>query len=143
VEAQVSRDDSPWRLRLSALREGARRIDLGSGQADWRHTMFAVGLVLQGAAGAWIGSIDLGPSLGWVTVAGVGFSQNQSSESLEYGVVAGARAGRRLGRWTVWAEARANAWLRGQRALLSNVDTKATLPRADTSVSLGTTFLFF
>jgi hypothetical protein len=143
MEAQVGRSDSHWRLRLSAMREGTRRIDLGSGQADWRHTMFAAGLVLQGAAGAWSGSVDLGSSLGWVTARGVGFPKNQTSDSLEYGVMAGARAGRRIGRLTLWVEARSNAWLRGQRALLTNVDSKATLPRADASVSLGTTFLIF
>ena len=143
LEAQMSRSDSHWRLRVSLMREGARRLDLGSGHADWQHTMVAAGLLLQGALGAWVGSVDLGPTIGWVTVQGVGFQNNQESNSLEYGVVGGMRAGRRLGRWILWAEGRAHAWLRGQRALLTNLDSRVEMPQADVSASLGTTFLFF
>jgi hypothetical protein len=144
VEAQVGRSDSRWRLRLSVMRELDRRVYLGSGHADWHHTMVAAGLVLHGARGAWVGSLDLCPTIGWITVQGVGFNKdNRRSDSLEYGVAGGARGGRRLGRWTLWAEARSNAWLRGQRALLTNPGTGADMPRADVSVSVGTTFLFF
>jgi hypothetical protein len=144
VEAQVGRSASHWRLRLSAMREWDRRIDLKPGHADWYHTMLTVGLVLHGSAGAWVGSVDLGPTLGWVTVQGVGFTTNLKSNSLEYGVAGGVRAGRRLGRWTLWVEGRSHGWLRGQRALLTNVaDSNAVMPRADVSASAGTTFLFF
>lgn len=143
VEAQVGRSDSRWRLRLSVMRELDRRVYLGSGHADWHHTMVAAGLVMHGALGAWVGSLDLGPSIGWVTVQGVGFKDNQESQSLEYGVAGGVRGGRRLGRWTLWAEARSNAWLRGQRALLTDPNTRAEMPRLDVSASVGTTFLFF
>jgi hypothetical protein len=145
VEAQVGRSTSRWRLRLSLMRELDRSLDLGTtGHADWHHTMAALGLVLHGSVGAWVGSLDLGPTLGWVTVKGSGFQENQESQSLEYGVVGGARGGLRLGRWTLWIEGRANAWLRGQRALLTNNENKvAEMRRADVSASAGTTFLFF
>jgi hypothetical protein len=143
LEAQMGRNTSRWRLRLSVMREGDRRIDLGSGHADWHHTMVVAGLVLHGAVGAWVGSVDVGPTLGWVTLQGVGFKDNQQSDSLEYGVAGGARAGRRLGRWTVWVEGRANGWLRGQRALTNVPGTRAEMPRADVSAGAGTTFLFF
>jgi hypothetical protein len=144
VEAQIGRSTSRWRLRLSVMRELDRRIALGSGHANWHHTMVALGLVLHGTRGAWVGSVDLCPSLGWVTVKGVGFQPNQESQSLEYGVVGGARGGWGWGRWTVWAEARASGWLRGQRALLTNQDIpKAEMPQVDVSASVGTTFRFF
>ncbi len=144
VEAQMGRNTSRWRLRLSVMRETDRRIGLGSSHADWHHTMVAIGLVLHGARGAWVGSLDLSPTLGWITVKGVGFADNQESQSLEYGVVGGVRGGWRRGRWTVWAEGRASGWLRGQRALLTNKDASAAeMPQLDVSTSVGTTFLFF
>lgn len=144
VEAQAGRSTSHWRLRLSLMRELDRRLDLGNGHADWHHTMMALGLVLHGSLGAWVGSLDLGPTVGWVTVKGSGFQDNQESQSLEYGVVGGLRGGLRLGRWTLWIEGRGHGWLRGQRALLTNNDNKvAEMRRADVSASAGTTFLFF
>lgn len=144
IEAQVGRSTSHWRLRLSVMRELDRRLDLGTGHADWHHTMMALGLVLHGSAGAWVGSLDLGPALGWVTVKGNGFQDNQESQSLEYGVAGGVRGGLRLGRWTLWVEGRGHGWLRGQRALLSNSESKAAeMRKADVSASAGTTFLFF
>jgi hypothetical protein len=105
--------------------------------------MVSAGVVLHGALGAWVGSVDLGPAIGWVTVKGVGFQDNRESQSLEYGVVGGARGGRRWGRWTLWAEGRASGWLRGQRALLTNLNDGAEMPRLDVSASVGTTFRFF
>lgn len=143
VETQVGRNTSRWRLRLSVMRELDRRLDLGTGHADWHHTMMALGLVLHGSAGAWVGSLDLGPTFGWVTVKGSGFRENQESQSLEYGVVGGVRGGLRWGRWTLWIEGRANGWLRGQRALQTYPDSKATMRKADVSASAGTAFLFF
>jgi hypothetical protein len=126
------------------MREGSRRIDLAPGGADWQHTMVEAGLVLQGATGAWVGSVDVGPTVGWVTLHGVGFDDNHDSQSIEYGVQGGIRAGRRLGRCVLWAEARGNAWLRGQRALLTNsAAAQVEMPRTDVSLSLGTSFLFF
>jgi hypothetical protein len=144
IEAQMGRADSRWRLRFALMREWARRVDLGAGGADWQHTMAEVGLLLQGSVGSWFGSVDVGPTIGWVTVEGVGFDPNQQSHSLEYGVVGALRAGRRFGRWFLWAEARGNAWLRGQRALLTNSATiRADLPPGDLSVGAGTGFVFF
>jgi hypothetical protein len=126
------------------MREGSRHIDLAAGGADWQHTMVEAGLVLQGSTGAWVGSVDVGPTVGWVTLQGTGFDDNQNSNSIEYGVQGGIRAGRRLGRWVLWAETRGNAWLRGQRALLTNPATaQAEIPRTDVSLSLGSSFLFF
>lgn len=144
VEAQLGPGGSYWRLRLAMMREGSRRVDLTPGGADWQHTMVEAGLVLQGAQGAWVGSVDVGPTVGWVTLQGVGFDDNQDSQSMEYGVQGGIRAGRRLGRWVLWAEARGNAWLRGQRALLTNsASAQVEIPRTDVSVGVGTSFLFF
>jgi len=143
VEAQMGRSDSRWRLRLSVMREWDRRLGLGSGHADWHHTMVSAGLVLHGAAGAWLGSVDLGPTIGWVTVQGVGFKDNLRSNSLEYGVAGGLRGGRRLGRWTLWVEGRANGWLRGQRAMLTNTESQAQMPQTDVSAGAGTTFRFY
>lgn len=143
VETQVGRSTSHWRLRLSAMRELDRRLDLDNGHADWHHTMLALGLVLHGSVGAWVGSLDLGPTLGWVTLEGSGFQENQESQSLEYGVDGGVRGGLRLGRWTLWVEGRGHGWLRGQRALQTYPDSKATMRKTDVSASAGTTFLFF
>jgi hypothetical protein len=143
AEAQIGRDDSHWRLRLAVMREGRRHIELLSGGADWQHTMVSTALLLRGSSAPWFASVDVGPTLGWVTLEGVGFQDNLVTHSLEYGVVGGARTGRSFGRWTLWAEVRGSAWLRGQRALLTNSATAESIPRADVSVSAGTGFLFF
>jgi hypothetical protein len=139
AEVQVGRAGSRWRLRLGIMAERSRRLDLGPGQVDWRHTMMAAGLLAGGSVSSWVGSLDGGPVAGWATHQGQGYATDRQASSFEFGVTSGVRGGRQMGRWALWTEVRGNLWLRGQRVLLSGSPAFADLPRGDVSVSLGTT----
>ena len=143
AELQIGRADSRWQLRLGMMSERARRLDLDAGLVEWRHTMAEAGLLVRSLGSAWVWSLDAGPTLGWATHQGLGYAANRQERSLEYGVVAGVRIGRRFGRWTVWAEGRADLWLRGQGVVLSGSEATADLPRGDVRGSVGTTVLLF
>jgi hypothetical protein len=143
LEMQFGRADSRWQLRFGMMAERSRQLDLGPGQVDWRHTMVAAGLLLRGSVSSWVGSLDAGPVAGWATNQGKGYGVDRQDSSFEVGVASGVRAGRQFGRWALWAEARGNLWLRGQRVLLTGSPATADLPRGDVSIGLGTTVRLF
>jgi hypothetical protein len=125
------------------MAEQSRQVDLDSGQVDWQHAMVTAGLLWRSLVSAWVWSFDAGPTVGWATLQGNGYASNRKDRSFEYGVTSGVRIGRPLGRWTVWAEGRANLWLRGQRAWLTGSEHTVGLTPGDVSASVGTTVLLF
>ena len=141
AELQIGRADSRWQLRLGMMAERARQLDLDTGQVVWQHTMAEAGLLVRSLGSAWVWSLDAGPTAGWATHQGIGYAPDRQQRSLEYGVMSGGRVGRRFGRWTVWAEGRADLWLRGQRVLITGSAATAELPRADVRVGVGTSVL--
>ncbi len=145
VDVQVGRATSPWRLRFGMVGETARQVSLLGRQVDWGHTTGALGVCWRALDPSWLLSLDAGPTAGWATLAGSGFEPNRKPYSFEYGVVAGLRAGRNFGRWTVWAEWRTNLWAQVQRATATGDSSGAgaELPRVDTAVALGLSAMLF
>jgi hypothetical protein len=138
IEALAGKSDSRLYGRIGFTAETTRATSLSDGNVDWQHTTFEAGVLLRTLHPAWPMSIDAGLALGWATLEGRGFTPGRQHRAFEYGAVAAARLGRNLGRWCVWAEARAFGWARGQRAVLSG-DTTAgmNLPLVDVTVSIG------
>jgi len=148
VEALLGKAASHWQLRISAATQTARSLDLSSGHADWQHTTFAAGLLCRSLGPAWRLSLDVGPVLGWAGLAGNGLSPNREQRVFEYGGAAGLRVGRTWGRWTVWAEGRADLWLHGEQATAKDAVSgqvlfSADVPSVDAIASLGLSVALF
>jgi len=121
AEAQLGPALSHWQVRLGFAAQGSRTRDLPPGQVEWQHTGASAGVVLRSLSPAWPVAIDVGACAGWATLQGQGYSAGDLRQrSFEYGLVAAGRAGRKFGRWTLWAEIRTNVWMRSQRALLES-----------------------
>jgi hypothetical protein len=145
VDIQVGRATSHWQLRLALAGEMARQVGLLGRQVDWTHTTASLGLCWRLRDPFWLLSLDAGPASGWATLAGSGFSLDRRQRAFEYGVAAGLRAGRRLGRWTVWAEWRTTLWAQVQRATVTGDPSGAgaELSQIDTAVALGLSVMLF
>ena len=142
MEALAGRSSSRLFGRLGFAGETARSVSLSggnvSGNVDWQHATVEAGLLLRTLHPVWPSSMDAGLALGWATLEGQGFSQNRVKRSFEYGAMAAVRLGRNLGRWCLWAEARAYGWARGQRVSVAG-DTPGSkdLPFVDVTASVG------
>jgi hypothetical protein len=138
LEVLAGRPTSHWQLRLSVAAETSRQSDLAPpGQVDWQHTNAALGLAWRLLNPRWLLSLDAGPLAGWVTLSGQGFAPGRQKRSFEYGGTSGFRLGRKIGRWSVWAEARVAVWGQGHRATLTGSTAVRDLPLVDTTASLG------
>ena len=138
LEVLAGRPTSHWQLRLSVVAETSRQSDLAPpGQVDWQHTNAALGLAWRLLNPRWLLSLDAGPLAGWVTLSGQGFAPGRQKRSFEYGGTSGFRLGRKIGRWSVWAEARVAVWGQGHRATLTGSTAVRDLPLVDTTASLG------
>jgi hypothetical protein len=148
VELVFGRATSHWQLRLSVAGETNRHVELAPGQVNWHHTTAGAGLLWRLLATSWLLSLDAGPVAGWATLAGQGYTPDRKQTTFEYGIAGGVRAGRRLGRWSVWAEWRMNLWAQGQRARLTSAEgpvdsVSEDLSQVDMTVILGMSVLLF
>ena len=143
VDLEGGRVASHWQLRFALARETARQADLDLGHVDWLHTIVGLSVCWRVLDPSWLFMVDAGPMAGWATLTGGGFSPGRQQRAFEYGVAAGLRAGRNVGRWNVWAEWRSYLWVKGQRATLTGAPSYADLPPADTVVSLGISVRLF
>jgi hypothetical protein len=137
LEVLGGKSSSRLQGRLGFASETSRSRSLYSGSVDWQHTTVEASLLVRTLHPVWPLSLDAGFALGWATLQGHGFSQDQKQRSPEYGAVAGLRLGRMLGRLCVWAEFRAYGWPHGQSASLVGEAATANLPLADVSTSVG------
>jgi hypothetical protein len=143
LDLLLGRSASHWQLRLGLAGETTRQVDLLGGHVGWRHTTAVLGVCWHVLDPSWLLSLDAGPTAGWATLVGSGFSADRQQRSFEYGVAAGLRAGRSFGRLAVWAEWRTNLWAQAQRATLTGDPAGADLPQVDTAVGLGISALLF
>jgi hypothetical protein len=128
-----------WVVRWGAFSQADRGVEVAPGWVEYHHTYGFMSLGWR-LGGAWPTGVDLGPSLGWATVNGHGYTANEGQQSTEVGIRAGVRGGRRIGRWEFWAELRTHLWVTGQRAVVKGNDTTANLPILDLSINLGCSF---
>ena len=144
LELLVGRPTSSWQLRLGVAGQTSRKSDLAPpGQVDWQHTNAALGLAWHLPNPRWLLALDAGPLAGWVTLAGQGFAPGRQKRSFEYGGTSGLRLGRRIGRWTLWAEGRMALWVKGYRATLTGSTAVRDLPLVDATASLGVSMPLF
>lgn len=145
AEAQLGPARSHWQLRLGFAAQRGRTRALPPGQVEWQHTGGSAGVVLRSLSPSWPLAIDVGACAGWATLQGQGYpAGNLQQRSFEYGLVAGGRAGRIVGRWTLWAEIRANAWTHSQRALLAgSLEQHDDLRPFDVTTSAGISVSLF
>jgi hypothetical protein len=142
LELTLGPGASRWRLRVGGMSETARQIEVPPGQVDWSHTAFAVSLMIRSRHPAWLLAADMGPMVGWASMAGNHYTIDRQRRSFEYGATAGLRAGRTLGRVALWAELRAQVWGRGQQARVGGAGN-ADLPLADIAACLGVSVRIF
>ena len=129
---------SHWQGRIGLQGQTARQTALSTlGQVHWRHSMATVSLGWRMLDPDWLVSADAGPLLGFATISGQGFVVDQEKNSLELGLDAGLRAGRRWRRFTLWADLRGESWLQHQRAKVTGSTTTMTLPPWDLAATLG------
>lgn len=143
IEMLVGKLSSRWRGRVAFAGQTLRTGSLASGEVDWRHTRFDLGVLWRTLDPHWPLSLDAGLTLGWATLQGRRFSPNSDHRSFEAGASTAVRLGRRLGGWTVWAEVRAQGWLTAQRASLEGDSAGLDLPLGDVTTSLGISTPFF
>jgi hypothetical protein len=145
LEFRLGLAASHWQLRFGFTGETTRRLEFESGQVDWQHTTATLGLGWRWLDPDWLLSLDAGPVVGWATLAGSGFSSSRQQRSFEYGAVAGLRAGRKLGRWSLWVETRSTLWamVKQARVTVSNSTLAKDLPGLDMTASLGISMAFF
>jgi hypothetical protein len=133
--------DSHWQLQIDALVESNRRIELDAGYVDWHHATVGLALGWRALSSRIVFATDLGAVAGWASLEGNDFDQNRTRTAFEYGIAAGARAGRAWGRWQLWMELRPRLWLRGQQAVLTappaNQPATADVPVWDVLVCAG------
>lgn len=144
LELQAGRQSSHWQLRLGLATQTSRQSSFApSGHADWQHSNATLGLTWRLLNPRWLFSLDAGPLVGWITLAGQGYSPNRQTRSFEYGGATGLRLGRKLGRWAFWAEGRLTMWVQGYRATVQGSDKGRDLPVFDATVSLGVSMALF
>jgi hypothetical protein len=143
LEAVAGPRASHFQARLGGAAQSSRTVALSSGHLDWNHTTFEAGILVRTLHPIWTLSLDAGLALGWATLQGRGFLENRKRHAFDCGVVAAVRLGRRLGRWSVWAESRAYGWVQGQRASLPSDNASTDLPLADVTASIGVSASFF
>jgi hypothetical protein len=144
LEALVGRSTSRWQLRFSVAAETSRQSDLAPpGQVNWQHTNATLSLAWRSLDPRWLLFLDAGPLAGWVTLSGQGFSPGRQKRSFDYGGTSGLRLGRKIGRWSVWAEGRVVLWAQGQRATLTGSTAVRDLPLVDGAASLGVSLPMF
>jgi hypothetical protein len=143
IETAAGWEDSHWQLRLAATTENARSRSLDEGEVSFLHTTFTAGLALRSLGPRWRFSVDAGPVLGWVTIGGNGYAENRSASTFEYGVGAGLRGERVLGRLALWLDVRTSTWTRSQEATLTGSTSREKLPGLDIIVSLGGAMTYF
>jgi hypothetical protein len=105
--------------------------------------MTAISLVWRTLNPNWLVSADAGPLLGFATLSGQGFAENQQQNSLEFGLDAGLRAGRRWRRFTLWADLRGESWLQRQRAVVTGAAAPLALAPWDLAATLGLSVSLF
>jgi hypothetical protein len=132
--------------RLAMTGQTTRQVDLDPGHATWRRTHGSVGLGWQTArphpGSTWQFSADLDVLLGWLTASGHEYKQPARRTVFEYGLGAGLRGQRNLGRLALWLEARANFWPTPERIVLTDANADSRLlPKLDILVSLGVSIL--
>lgn len=132
--------------RAGMTGQTTRRVDLSPGYATWRRTYGTLGLGWQlqppHPGSYWQFSADVDLLLGWLTVSGHDYSSPMQKTVFEYGLGAGLRGQRNLGRWALWLEARANFWPTPERVVLTDAtaDTRL-LPKLEILASLGVSIL--
>lgn len=137
LELDLGRPASWWQVRVGGMKQGDRRVEVHPGYAEFNHSLAFARLAWRSTAAVWPVSIDLGPSLGWATIKGHGYSLDQTQRSMELGLGVGLRTGRQLGRCQVWTELRTHAWPTRQRLMVRGGSASSELPTLDLSVSLG------
>jgi hypothetical protein len=141
LEATAGRPTSRWQFRLAGATETARQRKLDLGEVGWKHTTIAAGLVLRTLGARWHFSVDAGPVLGWATLAGHGYAQDKTQSVFEYGLAAGVRVQREMGRFAVWLDWRTNLWPKRQQAMLTGSTARENLSKFDMMASLGVSVL--
>lgn len=134
---------SHWQGRIGFAEQTARQTALAPGQVRWQHSLGTVSLVWRNLNPNWLVSADAGPLLGFATLSGQGFAQNQQQNSFELGLDAGLRAGRRWRRFTLWVDLRGESWLERQRATVTGSTTTMTIPPWDLAATLGLSVSLF
>jgi hypothetical protein len=137
LELDLGRPAAWWQVRVGGVKQGDRRVEVQPGYAEFSHSFAFARLAWRGTAAVWPVSIDLGPSLGWATIKGHGYSLDQTQRSIELGLGVGLRSGRQLGRCQVWTELRTHAWPTRQRLMVRGGNASSELPPLDLSVSVG------
>lgn len=91
----------------------------------------------------WHLSLDAGPMVGVVTLAGHGYAEDRHIRLFEYGAGAGVRVERDAGRFAFWLECRSELWAERQEAVLAGASSGTALPSLDVMVRLGASASLF
>lgn len=137
IEMSGGKRGNGWQARLGGARQGDRRIEIQPGYVTFSHTYASFRLAWRPAGVAWPVSVDIGPSLGWATISGHGYSVDKKQRTVELGWGGGVRVGRAVGRWQVWADLRLHLWSTKQGVYVRGGSPISSLPTVESSVSIG------
>jgi hypothetical protein len=125
-------------LRLFAAGEAARTLGLGMGQARWRRWMGGAELDWRVALGPLVLDLHGGLGLGWLTVDGVGFSQNLSIFAFSPAATVGARLSWWMTRrFAAWLDLGGLYWTRGQTVYSEPSGREQEIPQLLGLASIG------
>jgi hypothetical protein len=143
LEAMLGKSASRWRVRLAVSGETARDQKLEGGQVSWQHTSASLGVMLRTLGDQWHFSLDAGPTVGLVSLAGHGYAEDRHARHFEYGAGAGVRIERDGGRFALWLECRSELWAERQEAVLAGASSGSSLSALDVMVRLGASASLF
>lgn len=141
IDLSVGNGMIGWLGRLSLEVAGTQTVSVPPGHGDWWRAALALGADYGARLGQqWVARGGVAGTLGFVTVGGSGYSQNQRSTSLDAGAEALARLEWRRGRIAPWLGVAVMARLRRQYVDVGGALGSATLPRLEPSIALGADF---
>lgn len=134
--------DGMWGWQASLVLPAARDLTVGPGRTSFRRTSTTVSLLGRFVARRLVLSADGGASVAYTRASGRDYQENQSDESVTYGIVAGVRAGMAWGRIRLWTDGRLFKWLYGQTVAVEGVASTVALPSWDLQWTIGASFAF-
>jgi hypothetical protein len=141
IDLSAGNGVSGWLGRLSLEAAGVQTVSVAPGHGDWWRAALALGADYGARLGPrWLARAGVAGTLGFVTVGGSGYGQNQRSTSLDAGAEALARIEWRRGRIAPWLSVALLARLRRQYVDVGGTTGSTTLPLLEPSIALGADF---
>lgn len=132
-----------WQTRIGFL--SPREVWVGNGSTRWMRATASGTLHARHASRTTFLAADLGLAIAYTSSWGTGYAENRNDRSINWGPIAGARAGIPWGRFRLWSDLRVCKWLYNDSVQIdstsSSNSTNAALPAWEAQWSLGVSYV--